>query len=737
MLNPLLRFAGARGAGLFQTVFMVTTVVSVGITFYSLISVNPVAPLEGGVVWLFALNFILIFGMAWLLVQRYQALQLEGPNSGRLIRRFLIICSLSAVIPATIVAFFLGETRNKDVDDWFNTRFETLVEQTAGIAARDYDQSVIQVLRTTGQNMALDMSVAADGLTTDIGLYNDYLGRQASLRQLLAAYVVNSEGIILASARSDAAPESFAPVQPSAEDMTEARQVGDVLRLPDGSGLTSALLPLTAPENTFLYIFKAFDPEIFNLYRQTSQALDDYRTAAEQSSRLRLFFVIGYAQIVGLALLMFARIGLEVGARVTGPLRSLAAAARDVQDGYLETRVTPPGTGDELDSLAHAFNAMTQELGDHREALETARKLSEERRIFLETLMTEVSTGIIRTDEQLMITLANPSAEALLASEDMEGRSLGDVIPEFKPLALTSIGQGEDGDASIEISRDGEARHFRVQATGDGGSGCVLTFDDTTRLVTAQRHMAWRDVARRIAHEIRNPLTPIMLSAERLKRRYKKKFDAEDEVFERSLETIMRQVNDIGRMVETFSNFARMPKPAIAEFHLQRMLEEAVFSQRMTAPEMQMHFTSSVPTLFYNGDQRLLAQAFTNLIKNAVEAIGGMPISDDVEGQVEVSLELTANAVQIAVTDNGPGFPTDKPEELLEPYVTTRERGSGLGLAIVNRVIIDHGGSIALKQRDGGLRGGQVLVTLPIDQVRFEEETALDTEPSSPEELKV
>lgn len=653
------------------------------------------------------MNFILIGGLGWLLIQRYQSLQVEA--RGRLIRRFLLICSLSAVIPATTVALFLGETRTKDLDDWFNSRFETLVEQTATIAANDYEKSVIEPLRRDGFDMALDMSNAAEGLQQDIVLYSEYLRRQTTLRQIYAAYVVNRDGIRLASA----APEQANLPIPSREDIAEARDVGEVLRLVGGASLTSALVPLSAPEDTYLHIFKSFDAELYARFRETEAALADYRTAAEASYRLRLFLIIGYAQIVGLALLLFARIGLEVGVRVTRPLHSLAQAARDVQEGHLETRVDPPGTGDEIDSLAHAFNAMTRELRDHRRALESSRKVSEERRYFLETLMNEVSAGIIRADAELTITLANPSAEALIGSEGLEGRSLGDVVAEFQPVALQAISENGDAEASLDLVINGETKSIRLQATSDGGGGCVLTFDDMTRLVSAQRHMAWRDVARRIAHEIRNPLTPIMLSAERLKRRYKKEFGEKDEIFERSLETIMRQVNDIGRMVETFSNFARMPKPEIAEFSLQSLLEEVTFSQRMTSPEIGVDLVSELNDVEFNGDQRLLAQAFTNLLKNAVEAIESLPISDDVSGQIDVTSTRSHSSIQIIITDNGTGFPTDRPEELLEPYVTTRDRGSGLGLAIVNRIIIDHGGTIALKSRPDNLRGGCVVVTLP------------------------
>jgi two-component system, NtrC family, nitrogen regulation sensor histidine kinase NtrY len=268
-------------------------------------------------------------------------------------------------------------------------------------------------------------------------------------------------------------------------------------------------------------------------------------------------------------------------------------------------------------------------------------------------------------------------------------------------------------DASLELTRNGEVRSVRLKSAPEASGGCVLTFDDTTRLILAQRQLAWRDVARRIAHEIRNPLTPIMLSTERLRRRYASKIDDTDGVFDRCIETILRKVDEIARMVEEFSSFARMPKPSIAPFDMRAVLQGASFAQSVVSPDIEIEIDTALDEAPYLGDERLLAQAIGNLLKNAAEAIEGLPIEQDVSGHIRIFLAREGGDLEIVIEDNGPGFPAEVRNRLLEPYVTTREKGTGLGLAIVNRIIADHGGSISLQNRPDGQQGARVRVVLP------------------------
>ena len=294
-----------------------------------------------------------------------------------------------------------------------------------------------------------------------------------------------------------------------------------------------------------------------------------------------------------------------------------------------------------------------------------------------------------------------------------DGALLADIAPAFERIVRDTFERNSAVDASLELTRNGEVRSVRLKSAPEASGGCVLTFDDTTRLISAQRQLAWRDVARRIAHEIRNPLTPIMLSTERLRRRYASKIDDTDGVFDRCIETILRKVEDIARMVEEFSSFARMPKPSIAPFDMRAVLQGASFAQSVVSPDIEIDLETDLDEAPFLGDERLLAQAFGNLLKNAAEAIDGQPIENDVSGHIRIILARDFSGLEIVIEDNGPGFPAEVRNRLLEPYVTTREKGTGLGLAIVNRIIADHGGSISLQNRPDGLRGARVRVLLP------------------------
>ena len=490
----------------------------------------------------------------------------------------------------------------------------------------------------------------------------------------------------------------------------------------ENRGVATALIHITEPLDGYIYAVKNFDRNAAVRLREAEAEIIQYNNAKRQGGRLQTIFAIGYAQIAALVLLLAGRLGLEAAGRVTGPIGRLAIAAHTVRDGDLTVRVPVTGAKDEVYALSKSFNAMTEQLSEQRNALIRAREAEEDRRRFVETLLAEVSAGVIRMDGNMIVTLANRSAGDLLGIDEIEeGESLSQVAPDFVQYARDTLQQNSPVDASLDLHRNGAVRHFRLKTAPDPAGGCVLTFDDTTRLVNAQRQLAWRDVARRIAHEIRNPLTPIMLSTERLRRRYADKIDDTDGVFERCIETILRQVGDIGRMVEEFSSFARMPKPSASRFDMKSLLQATSFSQGMVSPDITVEFDADAENVSYLGDERLIGQALGNLLKNAAEAIEGMPEEAEVQGQIRVVLSETDKGVDITIEDNGPGFPEDARDRLLEPYVTTREKGTGLGLAIVNRIIADHGGAISLQNRLDGLRGARVRVWLPHNTLRVHE----------------
>lgn len=710
-------FSRPDGGKLFLAVFVVAVMTAAAITYVSITNVDLSRPLPAYVFWICAVNGVLIALLAFLFVRRYRNLRQNSKKigDGRLVSRFLVLFSVSSAVPLIIVAIFLAATVAQSQNNWYEDRIGTIIEDNRELAQENLDAVTANIEARSRELAArVDFEDTAAAIENDPVRYASYLGRQARALGVRTAFIVSSDGTLLITAE-DANPVQFR--RPTVEALNEANQgnVGQIFYR--GSGIITATVQLNYPDDSFMHTVHEFDRRVSQRLDTAVQAGENYRRAGEVSGQLRIFYVINYAQVVLLALLLFARIGLEAANQIAVPLVTLAEAAEKVRDGDLTARVALPGNDDEIDTLAVSFNTMTAQLGTQRAALLSARAVSEDRRQFLETLLSEVSAGVIRTDPSLNITLANRSAEILINRTDLQGKNLGDIIPEFQLHANTAMREGVTGDTSLEVDIDDEKKHIRLRTLADAEGGCVLTFDDTTKIITAQRHMAWRDVARRIAHEIRNPLTPIHLAAERLNRRYSSVVHAEDDVFKRSLDTITRQATDIGRMVDEFSNFARMPKPEIRPFDFVAMISDIIFSQRMVAPDIKIEIATGSGSLIFHGDERLLGQAFTNLVKNATEAISGMSMEVEVIGQIVVDIVRVDDALMVTITDNGPGFPAESRERLLEPYITTRQRGTGLGLAIVNRVIIDHGGSISLKERSDRQRGAQVNIVLPYEDL--------------------
>ncbi len=712
-LNPA---ASQAGWTLFQALFFIATLLAVVATFAAISGVSPIDPTQGRIGGLLGVNFILIAILGWMNVRRY--LDMRGATralgSHRLARRFLLLFSVSAIVPAAVVALFLGVTITRGLDNWFNSRIDTIVEDTAEVARENFTVFA-ETLDTDIQLMAGDLDNAAEGLRSGNALYRAYLKAQAALREFAMAWIVDGNGSILVAPdiRSD-----FPFITPPAVAFEDAKAGQIAQTLYERSGLATGLVALQENEDSYLYVYKPFDPAQLAQMRRAEAALTDYRAAKTRSGRLQWLFALAYVQLAALVLLLSVRLALVAARQITEPIGRLAEASVAVREGDLSVRVPAPRVRDEVHHLTLSFNTMTEQLGQQREALVQARKDAEDRRQFVETLLAEVSAGVIRTDPDLRVTLANRSAETLLGAADLDGALLGEVVPEFAPYAREVIERGTPIDASHDLRIDDAVRNFRLKAVREPTGGCVLTFDDTTRMVFAQRQIAWRDVARRIAHEIRNPLTPIALSTERLRRRYARQINDDDGVFERCLDTIMRQVSDIDRMVQEFSSFARMPKPSVAEFDMVKLLRGIGFSQAVVTPDVRIDIQCEAEALNYSGDERLLGQALTNLLKNAAEAIERLPAQDEVSGKIGIKLRAqpAGDGLELDIEDNGPGFPHDARERLMEPYVTTREKGTGLGLAIVNRIIMDHGGSVSLHDRADGRRGAHVRIILPHPQ---------------------
>ncbi len=696
----------------FQGLFVLAAVICATASFIALARSSPTAAIPQEVQILLVLNTVVLLILGWIVAAQYLNLKdASADGGGRLAQRFMLLFGAVAIIPTLVVSLFLWATITKGIDTWFGDRVVALVEDTAAIT-RDNLAEFTDRFEDTAKVMAVDVSDAADGYFNDMELFEDYLNIQSLFRDVPAAYLIDRNGVPTAVASNLTDTKYYRKPSPETYDELDSGEA--VVLIYEQAGFAVALMQLENIPDTYLYLAKPMDA--ISRLRRAEAGVVEYRLAEQRSEQLQSLFIVAYFQIVALILLLSVRLAQEVAGRISGPISRLAYAARDVSEGERGVQVPLPDSDDEVRALSKSFNVMTTQLDDRRRELVTAREDAETRQQFLATLLADLSAGVIRIDQAGVITIANRSAESLLGRHDLAGQSLIDIAPELSRIARQTIDTGEAVEASLNLEDKEGARHIRLKVTKDADAGYVLTFDDATRLVTAQRQLAWRDVAKRIAHEIRNPLTPILLSTERLRRRYSGKIADEDGVFERCLDTISRQVTDIGRMVQEFSDFARMPKPTLVVFELSKLLEETCFAQSVVSPDLKIEVVNDTGPIEVVGDERLLGQAFGNIIKNAAEALSARPEGEEAVGHIMVRIcRLNDGQVEITVQDNGPGFPQDVKDQLLEPYVTAKEGGTGLGLAIVNRVIMDHGGTINLQNRPDGQPGAFVRVVLPVE----------------------
>ena len=432
---------------------------------------------------------------------------------------------------------------------------------------------------------------------------------------------------------------------------------------------------------------------------ETQDALVAYRDAERSRGRIQAIFGLSYLETALLVLVAAIWVGIAAANSIAGPVADLVEAAGRVSGGDLNARVGADAGPEEIRALSNAFNMMTSELQLQQAALRTASLDAESRRQFIETVLSGVSAGVVSLDERGKVSAVNRRAVALLGlPEHALGVDLIELAPEFEAVMTALAESRPETDVEIDLNRDGETRRLRVRAAGHVAQGLVLTFDDITRRVAAQRNAAWKDVARRIAHEIKNPLTPIQLSAERLRRKYRKEIASDLETFDRCTDTIIRQVGDIGRMVDEFSSFARMPAPRFEAANLTEMLRQAVFAQRFQDVEIEVKLDEpGGEDIWITSDARMIGQVLTNVLKNAGEAVGARRLAEpDLRGRITATLTSDAEDLCVIIEDNGVGLPAKDRDRLTEPYVTTREKGTGLGLAIVKRIMEDHGGGLVL-----------------------------------------
>jgi two-component system nitrogen regulation sensor histidine kinase NtrY len=477
-------------------------------------------------------------------------------------------------------------------------------------------------------------------------------------------------------------------------------------------------------QDAYLLVVRTVDPTVLGYYQRSSDAYSEYNKLDENLGNVQWVFAALYAMVSAVVLLAAIWLGLWAANRLARPISNLVRAAERVTEGDLKAQVQVERSDDEIGILGRAFNRMTSQLDAQRSALVSANRQIDERRRFTEAVLAGVSAGVIGLDSDGTITIVNRMAARLLNAtpEELEGRHYAEAVPELSALIRRAISEPvgrSAGEASVK--RGGKTRTLSVQVSSERGpddSGFVATFDDITDLVSAQRTAAWADVARRIAHEIKNPLTPIQLSAERLKRKYGKEVTTDPEVFGQCTDTIIRQVGDIGRMVDEFSSFARMPTPVMRRENAQELVQQGIFLQREGNPDITYETHLPKEPVWFECDGRLVSQALTNVLKNAGEAIASRKAQgDDTPGRIALSLVEEGERVLFKVTDNGIGLPHDQRHRLTEPYVTTRVKGTGLGLAIVRKIAEDHGGEISLADAsEDHHQGAEVTLAFPLKQ---------------------
>ncbi len=621
-----------------------------------------------------------------------------GLGSGRLHTRLVALFSVIAAVPTVLVAIFASLLFQSGLEFWFSDRARGMLENTVQLARGTYEAEINRVSQET-VTMSSDLAgylreVPISGLA-----FREGLARQVYYRNLSEAAIINisGKGDVQTLALVDLYENSLdRAVTPEAIASLKGK-ASLVLNSTDRVG---ALVPLQYGSATYLYAARIFDPKMKAQIDSASEVLKDYRALLARSRTNQLRFngalLGGALVIVGFSIF----IALEMADRLVRPVGQLVTAAGRVEEGDFSTRVPVTSSKDEIATLAMAFNRMTGRLQEQTGALMAANNQLDTRRAFIEAVLSSVTAGVIALDSANRILLTNRSAEALLqhADERLEGASLASLSSD-----LDEFMSGDQREADVLVRVGSGQRTLAVKRVRYQ-DGSVLTFDDITNQLSDQRRAAWSDIAQRIAHEIKNPLTPIQLAAERLQRRYGREIASDPETFERLTGTIVRQVGDLRRMVDEFSNFARMPKPVFRDEDVHDIARAALFLHEVAHPGIVFSIDPSFGEIRMVCDRRQLGQALTNIVKNAVEAIETRRnCGEENPAGDRVDLRITHGDDQlvIEVTDTGIGLPEDR-ERLMEPYMTTQVRGTGLGLAIVKKIVDEHLGEIAFFDRPGG-----------------------------------
>ncbi|MDQ7248017.1 sensor histidine kinase NtrY-like [Dongia sedimenti] len=647
----------------------------------------------------------------------------RGQTGAKLHARLVMLFALIAVIPTVVVSTFSTAFLNRGLDSWFSQRIQDAVGSSV-IMVESYQAEERSQVRREATEIVRVLQNSGVLESGDQAALNNVIGREVWNRNLTQALIITRLGQVKAGGgrfgpnllqRSDLSATIFDKADLGAVEVDHTQ-----------SG-TRALVALGPASGLYLYVGKAFDPRISIAIEQNRNAVQLYHQIENARSKLQITVGLIFAVLALLVLTAAIWVAIVYATQLVKPISRLASAAEQIGGGDLSARVKIGLAEDDLSALSRTFNVMAIQLQSQQHALIAANRQSDERRRFTELVLSGVSAGVIGLADDGTINLPNRSASELLGVnlQNLIGQPLAVISPEMAEIVEKARSRNSGtADGQILFSHGTVTRTFHVrvvsEAEEEGRTKLVVTFDDVSELLSAQRKAAWSDIARRIAHEIKNPLTPIQLSAERLKRKYLRQITDDPDTFTACTDTIVRQVGDIGRMVDEFSAFARMPAPALRPEDAAELAKQAAFLQQNAHPAI--HYRLDIPTAPVElvCDASQFNRAITNLMKNAAESIGdrleeqaSRGDTDLTPGEIHLWMKPMHDRLLIGIDDNGRGLPEHNRDRLTEPYVTTRSKGTGLGLAIVKKILEDHGGTLSLSDRDGG--GASVLVTFPLD----------------------
>jgi two-component system nitrogen regulation sensor histidine kinase NtrY len=675
------------------------------LTFIVLSGLTPIEPTRDVVYSFLLINagtILLLVGIiareVWQVVQARR----RGRAAARLHIQIVGLFSVIAVLPAVLVAVIANVTIDRGLDRLFSGPTRAVIENSL-IIARAYTYEHAQLIRGDILGMANDIAHARPLFDQDRGSFRELLTASAAQRNLPSVMLIDKDRNVLETAQTGIQPQLF--TTPPADFLSNVNETEPQIAVFPEANYVAAVIRLRAFTDTFLYVARLLDPRVVAQLKQTEASVAEYAQIESRRLGIQVAFALMFAVIALTILMASVLIGLNFANWLVAPIRRLMNAAHMVSTGDLHVQVPVMKSEGDLAQLGETFNKMTQELRTQRDELVNASETIDSRRRFIEAVLSSASAGIIGVDASGSVGILNRSAEKLIGHAESEtlDHPLSDVLPELDEMLKTAReGNQRLVQGQVTILRDGNERNLSVRVSAEKTSqsardSYIITLDDITELVSAQRTSAWGDVARRIAHEIKNPLTPIQLSAERIRRKFGKVITEDKAVFDQCTDTIVRQVDDIRRMVDEFSRFARMPKPVIEGEDVADTVRQAVFLMKVGHPDIDIEADIKEDPLRAQFDRRLISQALTNIIKNATEAIEAVPPEEMDRGRIDVIVACENDEILIDVIDNGVGLPKVARARLLEPYVTTRAKGTGLGLAIVGRVLEDHGGRIELK----------------------------------------